>query len=449
MTLAAYGAGRGEPARLTFPELAMFGGAVLILLIYSQGWLLGLTGGTDAPTDAGIVRDVFFPAYGLAIVGLAMAPGDILKALLRQPFLLLLMAVVVASIFWSIAPGPTERRVFAVSLTTLGAVVIGARYRWAQLAEIFAATFGVLVAVSVVAAVLFPSIGRMTELFPGAWRGLWPEKNALGGNMALGFVMAAAAAILNPRRAWLWSGVAVGALFLVLMSTSKTSLVALMLGAAALGFVWMVKRGPAWAVMASWMALAGIGALAAFIMLDSAAFFAILGKDATLTGRTQIWAGVMRQIQLRPWQGYGYFAVWDDASGWGPLAWIAHDARFTPHHAHNSWLEQWLGMGIFGLTAWALFYLQTVTTAIVSVYRHPGAYLAFPFLVVYSLTTLTESVAVTYNDMRWVIFVCLAVRLALPQQAPNAPQPTRRAPSATVTTLHPAFNASAANRSRT
>lgn len=54
--------------------------------------------------------------------------------------------------------------------------------------------------------------------------------------------------------------------------------------------------------------------------------------------------------------------------------------------------------------------------AITAVFSRPGAYLALPFLVIYSLLTLTltltESVAVTYNDVRWTIFVALAVKLA-------------------------------------
>ena len=50
--------------------------------------------------------------------------------------------------------------------------------------------------------------------------------------------------------------------------------------------------------------------------------------------------------------------------------------------------------------------------AIAAVFSRSGAYLALPFLVIYSLLTLTESVAVTYNDIRWAIFVALAVKLA-------------------------------------
>ncbi len=120
----------------------------------------------------------------------------------------------------------------------------------------------------------------------------------------------------------------------------------------------------------------------------------------------------MRQIEQRPWTGYGYAAVWDNKSGWGPFAWITKDAGFQAHHAHNSWIEQWLGLGIIGLAAWGLFYLQTLTLAIIAVFRERGALLAFPFLVVYTLVSLTESIAVVYNDFRWALFVAFAAKLA-------------------------------------
>jgi hypothetical protein len=57
-----------------------------------------------------------------------------------------------------------------------------------------------------------------------------------------------------------------------------------------------------------------------------------------------------------------------------------------------------------------------MAAGVASVFRERGAYLAFPFLVVYSLTALTESIAVSYNDMRWVIFVCFAVKLAMKEE---------------------------------
>jgi hypothetical protein len=73
-------------------------------------------------------------------------------------------------------------------------------------------------------------------------------------------------------------------------------------------------------------------------------------------------------------------------------------------------------LGVFGLAAFALFYLQTLVMAVVAAFRERGALLAVPFLMVYTLMTLTESVAVTYHDLRWVLFVIMAVKLAWPDR---------------------------------
>jgi exopolysaccharide production protein ExoQ len=345
-----------------------------------------------------------------------MSPWHGIKATIRQPFLILLLGVVCASVFWSIAPDQTARRAVAILFTTLAGVMLGARYRWAQLAEIVAISYAVLAVCCLLIAIAVPRIGVMSEIFPGAWRGLWSEKNVLGGIMALGFSLFVAAAVLNPRRWIVWCGFAALALFLVLMSQSKTSLVSLLLGSMAIGFVFIVQRGPAVGVASVWLAVTACGLLGAFIFFASDVFFNLLGKDATFTGRTEIWAGIMRQIELRPWTGYGYAAVWSDTSGRGPFAWIVKDAGFTPQHAHNSWLEQWLGMGIIGLGAWGLFYLQTMTTAVLAVFRHKGAYLTFPFMLIFTLISLTESIALTYNDFRWVLLVGFAVKLAYPDR---------------------------------
>jgi exopolysaccharide production protein ExoQ len=401
------------PAASSLTETIALSLAVMMILVFSQGWQFPLTG--DAVNqDSMLLRLGILPAYAAAVMLLFMSPLSAVKATLRQPFLIALMGVVCASYFWSIAPDQTARRAFAVVCTTLGGVVMASRFRWSQIAEVTAIAFAVLAVLSLLVCLAVPRIGVMSEIFPGAWRGLWVEKNVLGGIMALGFSIFASAAILNPRRALVWCGFAVLALFLVLMSQSKTSLVSLLLGAMAMGFIWIVQRGPAIGVASVWLAVSACVLVGAFIFFASDVFFELLGKDATLTGRTEIWTAIIRQIEQRPWTGYGYQAVWSDKSGRGPFAWIVKEAGFTPQHAHNSWLEQWLGMGLLGLAAWGLFYLQTMMTAILAIFRHRGAYLVFPFLLMFSLITMTESIAVTFNDFRWTLFVAFAVKLAYP-----------------------------------
>ena len=415
-------------------EAVLFCLGVLIMLIYSQAWLTPLFGDKADDSASALMRDMYFPAYGAALVVAGYSVRDLFRATLRQPALLLILLICALSVLWSVAPDQTERRTVAIAFTTLGGLVLGARYRWGQMAEVMAAAFAILCVLSFATGLFAPSIGRMADTFPGAWRGLWAEKNTMGGDMAIAFVVFVAAAFLTPARRKLWGGFAVLALALVLLSTSKTALVSLMLGLSAIGFVWMARRGPISGVISSFGAVVAIFAVLIFMFFAADLAFALLGKDATLTGRTNIWQGVLHEIHKRPLLGYGYGAVWNDKSGWGPVYWITKIAGFRAAHAHNSWLEQWLDLGLLGLIAWSLYFAQTLILAVVAVYRDQGAYLALPFVLVYGLVTLTESIAVVYNDFRWVMFVAVAVKLAYPDRAMDRVDPAKvraaRPPSA-------------------
>jgi O-antigen ligase len=282
--------------------------------------------------------------------------------------------------------------------------------------EVFATTFALLALASLFVGALMPDVGRMSTLFPGAWRGLWVEKNGFGGIMTFSILFFLPAALFAPKRALLWLGMAGVSFAMLLLSTSKTSLLALMLGLAALGLVLLARRGGAFTVLAVYVGVMGALGVIAVVWIGPEVILGLLGKDATLTGRTKIWAAVLNAIHKRPLLGYGYGAVWSETDIWGPLAHIVEEAGFKPEHAHNSWLEQWLGLGLVGLTAWSLYYAITLARAIWAVFTSRGALVVFPFLMVYSLISLSESVVLYYNDLRWVTFVALAARLALPQR---------------------------------
>lgn len=423
--------------------------AIGMLVAYSQAWVFPLVGdGAGAEAAGGLIRACYFPAYMVGAVFLWRHWGRTRQALLRQPFLIVLMLIAALSTVWSIAPDQTTRRVFALYCTSLSGVVLGVRYGWTRLTEAVAAAFAIGAVASLIAAVVFPSIGVMSELFPGAWRGVWLEKNALGGNMAIGAVIMIAAAIFNPRRRRFWSAFALLAVFLVLMSTSKTALMSLLLGLGAIAFVAVARRGPAAGVASGWIAVLGVMLLASGLLFAADLFFAVLGKDATFTGRTKIWSATMRQIAEQPWTGYGYGVVWDEKGLWGPLARIIADAGFKPNHAHNAWIEQWLGLGVFGLGAFALFVLQTMVLGAAAAFRRRGEYLAAPYLVVYGLMTLTESVGAIYNDIRWVIFCAIATKLVLPDADAPSQSASLRAASATGVTSKPSASAASISRPR-
>jgi O-antigen ligase len=433
--------------RTTTMEIASFLVGVFVILLYSQAWVMPIAGDKVAAADSGMVRSVFFAGYAAALALILVRPGDFGRVLLRQPLLILLVWLMCASAIWSIAPDQTLRRGIALAFTSISGLALAARFRWARLAEVLATAFALLALASLAAGAALPSFGRMTELFPGAWRGLWTDKNLLGGYMALGGVIFASAALLNPRRALLWWPMVGVALLLMGLSTSKTALVSCLLGLCGLGLVWLVRRGRVTALVASYGAVVGVAAVVMLALLASDLAFAVLGKDATLTGRTKIWAGVLHEIHQRPWFGWGYGAVWTNEAVWAPLAWITKISGFRAYHAHNSWLEQWLAAGVLGIGLWAAYFMETCVRAIIAVYRSPGAYLALPFLLVYSLISLTESIALIYNSLHWVLFVAIAAKLAFPDrdQAGDS-APIRRQPSATVTTSNPPVSAFSTSR---
>ena len=85
---------------------------------------------------------------------------------------------------------------------------------------------------------------------------------------------------------------------------------------------------------------------------------AALGRDPTFTNRTRIWQLALEYIDHRPWLGYGYGGFWradsvDANVFWGALG-------FKTPHAHNSWLELALGLGIVGVAIAALAWLAAI-----------------------------------------------------------------------------------------
>ena len=162
----------------------------------------------------------------------------------------------------------------------------------------------------------------------------------------------------------------------------------------------------------------GIVSLTLLLTFGAELLLGALGKDATLTGRTEVWTAIERQLVGREWTGFGYGAIWDHTSRWAPLAWIEHDAGFRPVHAHNGWLEVWLGFGLIGVIVWGAYLLETWIRTLIATYRPSsgtGAYLALPTLCMFTLMTFSESIVINYNDLRWVMFTAIAVKLAAPK----------------------------------
>lgn len=405
---ARVGAGPAS-ARTTVLETAEAAFVLVSLFLMSQALLTPVFAPPDSLEEPTWMRMLWPPVYGGVLFFAAVRAGKLGSiwpaALLTAP--LIVMAVL--SVEKSMFPDVTLRRSIALAFTTFFGLYLAARYSWRELVEMLAALFFALAVGSLVASLAFPSFGVDTAVHPGAWKGLWLEKNALAAAMVRGTLACACAAILAPQRRWIWTGGAVLCAGLVLASTSTTGLLALLLTCATLLGLRMLRSGGAGAVAALWLGLAAGIAVATLFLLAPELFFQMVGKDATLTGRTDIWDAVMRRVAAQP-GGHGFAAFWSSDSV--PASYVRTEADWPVPNAHNGWLEMMLWFGYAGAWVFAAHYFVTLAASTTRIWStDAGAYFAVPSTLLFALFSISESTIMQWNNLSWVLYVATLAKV--------------------------------------
>ncbi|HEY0035861.1 MAG TPA: O-antigen ligase family protein, partial [Longimicrobium sp.] len=147
-----------------------------------------------------------------------------------------------------------------------------------------------------------------------------------------------------------------------------------------------------------------------------------MGKDPTLTGRTDIWDALITSIGQQPLLGYGYNGYWLGKEG--PAAETLAAIGWETPSAHNGFLEVCLQLGLVGMGIVLFLYLGWFRRAFAAIRRTttsdglwPAVYAAFILLY-----NLTESVLLERNNLYWVLFVAVACSPLLRAEA----EPTAR-----------------------
>jgi O-antigen ligase len=149
----------------------------------------------------------------------------------------------------------------------------------------------------------------------------------------------------------------------------------------------------------------------ALVMAYRVALMEWMGRNATLSGRVQIWHAVWPFVMQRPWLGWGYEAFW---RGWtGPSFQVSATVHFLVFHAHNGYLDLWLQTGAVGLGLFAVAYGQAWLRAWRRVGRGQMENLLWPLsvLVIVGLYGLDENTVLVPNGLFWMIFVMVTVWL--------------------------------------
>jgi exopolysaccharide production protein ExoQ len=350
-------------------------------------------------------------AYGGIVLFLLSHPRRIIRWLAAMQWSAALSVLAIASTLWSQFPLLTLRRSLPLAIAGLFGLYLAVRFPLRRQLSILTMMMTALAIATIVLALCFPKVGL--DASPGHhhdWQGVFTQKNACGRAMVL-----ATAAILSSWRLSFDKAASLLLFFFVLlMSGSRGAWAIEALLLAALGLLAVANR------MQSRTRLIFFGATAALItgvigiaLYHFSVILEFMGRDATLSGRTEIWKQAWRFILERPVTGWGYSAFWRGIEGQSFE--VAAALRFIVFHAHNGFLEIWLELGLPGLVLFAFSYLRAwrkLWPLLGSGDIRRGIWMAL-FLLLILLYNLDENTLLTFNGLPWVLYVSVLANIEL------------------------------------
>lgn len=279
------------------------------------------------------------------------------KVILAYPFACLI------TVLWSKAPSATVVAGVQLTMTFVIASYLGWRY---SMSAIIRATFVVLSAAMVLSLLHWATSVFTWPVYSrtGGMIGVFSQKNMLGQRALFCAVIILAIWLMPyreaPRYMKTWAGVAMLLTLLALLLSQSMTSVLLLPALVGLLALICIRRIPP--VMST-----SVGAVALFTIALGPVVLAVagvdplgtvlasVGKDATLTGRTELWH-VAQQVRAEfPLLGVGYAAFWAAPEFANERLMTQHAGAVTSASFHNFILEILVASGLPG--AFAMFAL--------------------------------------------------------------------------------------------
>jgi exopolysaccharide production protein ExoQ len=355
--------------------------------------------------DRSIYRLLYTATYGLSIFLLCLRWKKGLYALTRDKFTWVLLGICAFSIFWSSDVEATTRRVFGLLGTTIFGVYLASRYTLRQQLNLCALMLSISALICIFYSLFLPAYGIQLDVVGGALRGMYAHKNLLGKRFLLSGIIFLFLATTAKKKQWLlWGGYSVSFL-LVLLSKSTTCLANLILITIAFQ-AYQTLRWKYQTLIPTFLLVATLSVGFSLWFINGAdALLSTVGKDTTLTGRTDLWPPVWDMIMKKPWLGYGYGAFW--------LGWNSESANvlriigWDAPNSHNGFLDIILSIGMLGFITFAIGFVINLWHSIYLI-RHnhniSSMWLLIYLTFIFSSNT-TETTLLDQNSIEWVLYV--------------------------------------------
>lgn len=332
---------------------------------------LGIGGG-DSTLEGSPADRAFF--FGCIVAALMVLPrrGINMEKFIRENWsIFLFYGFLLLSVTWANSPSSSLKRwIKEFGNIPVLLVILTEEAPVEALKAVFVRCGLVLIPMSLVFIRWFPDMGRRYNQHNGMMEaiGVTCQKNSLGAMIVVTGLMVFWDLLdwmrkqdltLKARRFGIILRVAVLAIgiYLLNMSDSKTSMICMTVG----GFIICAIRLPALRARLTTLGVLGVAAYVAFLLLGEVSgikeyILNFLGRDDTLTGRTEVWSALLG-LHTDPMLGTGFMSLWDDVNLRSRLPeWVAFSA-------HNGYLETYLSVGYVGVFFLAVMILAAAVKA--------------------------------------------------------------------------------------
>jgi len=372
-------------------------------------------------------------SFIVALVVLAARGRRVVQILRDNPAILFFVLYCGASTLWSDYPDVTFKRwIKSVSDLSMVLIVLTERDRWSAVKRLLTRTGFILIPVSILLIKYYPILGRgYSEWGESALTGVATSKNELGGvcllfgvasfwqitqllrgarGARLGRPLIAHCVLLTMAVWLLWTSSAMTAMSCFAMAA------VLIIASTRRAFV---RRPGLMHVLV--LSIVSVACVALFLEFGSG-LVQQLGRDPTLTGRTDIWKLVL-SMERNPLLGTGFESFWLGSR----LDKIWNIYWWHPNEAHNGYIEVYLNLGCMGLVLLAVLFVSGYRNAMSALRRDPNTgNIRLAYFVVTVVYNFTES-AVRIMHPVWIVFLLATakVREEAPGEKTNviAPQP--------------------------
>ncbi len=378
----------------------------------------------DANVEAVGLGGILNPAsYAIVLFLIILRCKRCIYVFSKDISLLVLIATIILSYFWSASPGYTLDMIKAILRTILFGVYLAAQYNPKDLMRLFVWMFAFALVVNWGFACFAIATGQsdlaiaQTNNEP-SWKAFATHKQLLGRMMMHGCVIFLLSALSNKRFRWLkLVGLGLSGI-LLLLSRSKTAWVLFLLSLTLLPILKFVKLGYKYRTVIYLLLVLITGIVAVLfygnyetILVD------VLNKSADFSGRFDIWKAAIESGLKRPLFGYGFGGFWDSSEGFNVVrsTWAGSSIdvfnNSTLFHAHNGFLDIFLQLGIFGLLLFIFNFLAVMKRVInlVHLTQTIESLWMLEFLILWFLFQMTERISFLTTSTLYSMYVAIGI----------------------------------------